>query len=258
MISFYSVLLAEMYKSRRTYGMTLSILLPLVVTLFICIFHIKEADTLIQSRVDPWLRFSQYSFQFYTLLYPLMVGLIAFLMANVEHKNLGFKLIFTQPAPRSYFYYSKAIILIFWLMQSIFIAYVSILCSGAILNRLEPDFDFNNYPFPEVIATYLIKLFLALAGILTFQFLFSMYFPNFIVSLGLLFILLILGTMFSSGNWEYTYLFPFSHPHAIYMDYFRRDTFIITTPLIKDKLVWSMGYGVLFMGIGYLMINRKK
>ena len=56
---------------------------------------------------------------FIYVLYPLYAALIAFLISNIEHKNKGFKHIFTLAAPKLYFYFSKLAILLFWMLSSL-------------------------------------------------------------------------------------------------------------------------------------------
>ncbi|MEM6376893.1 MAG: ABC transporter permease, partial [Bacteroidota bacterium] len=116
-ISFTQILKAEFQKTKNIWGLSLSILGPFAVLLIMTIGFISQSENA-SNEVNPWINLAKYTFQFFFFLYPLFAALVAFLLSNIEHKNRGFKQIFTLPAPKFYFYGSKVLILLFWILSS--------------------------------------------------------------------------------------------------------------------------------------------
>ncbi len=120
MIKFIDVLRAEIVKTKRTWNFSLFLLLPIVITTIVFSYYIKE---LIEQdghgSINIWIHYSRIFLQFYYLFYPILAASIAFSLSNIEHRNNGFKQIFTFPIKKFYIYFSKVVLLLFWTFCSL-------------------------------------------------------------------------------------------------------------------------------------------
>ena len=247
-IPFYRVYLAEWQKTKFSWGLTLSILGPLAVSLIIILGFIQNADKA-DNATNPWGDFAQITFQFYFLLYPLFAALAAFLLCNIEHKNQGFKFIFTQAAPKYHFYLSKVLILWTWITCSFLTAAVLLIVGGNLLGVIVPAYGFQEYT-PNVITwIFLVRLYISLMGILAIHFFLSLYFDNFIISIGAAVFLFVFG-MSVFNQWDYDYLVPYTYPIQHFVEFrsgegewFSRETWI------------SLIYMFVFLSGGYFLMK---
>ncbi|GAB5553690.1 MAG: hypothetical protein Sapg2KO_32810 [Saprospiraceae bacterium] len=249
-ISFIQVLKAEFQKTKNIWGLTLSLLGPLAVLLILIIGFINQAETA-TNEVNPWINFAKYTFQFFFFLYPLFAALAAFLLSNIEHKNRGFKQIFTLPAPKIYFYGSKVLILLFWILSSIVFAGIVLYLSGQLLGWIVPAYGFHEYNIVPASYVFLVRLYITLLSIIAIHFFLSLYWDNFIVTVGSAVFLLILG-LIMYGNWKYAYLFPYSYSIQHWMEYNQGNTQIWT----RESWI-SLFYALTFFSAGYLLISKK-
>lgn len=249
-ISFTQVLKAEFQKTKNSWGLTLSLLGPLAVLLIMTIGFISQADTA-TNETNPWIDFAKFTFQFFFFLYPLFAALVAFLLSNIEHKNRGFKQIFTLPAPKFYFYGSKVLILLFWILSSLVFAGILLYFCGQLLGWIVPAYGFHEYSIVPATYVFLVRLYITLISIIAIHFFLSLYWDNFIVAVGSAVFLLITG-LIMYGNWKYAYLFPYSFPIQHWMEYNQGNT------QVWNRESWiSLIYTITFFSAGYLLISRK-
>ncbi len=252
MIRFVDVLKAEILKTKRTWNFSLVLFLPIVVTIIIFGYHLKEmlgAEN-VGGGSNVWISYSRVFFQFYYLLYPLLAALTAFSLSNIEHKNNGFKQIFTFPINKITIYFGKVFILLFWLFCSLLLAYSLLMLSGNLLGYLFPEAGFQNYDINLVIMTFFVRTFITLISIVSIHFFLSMYWNNFIVSVGSACFLVIFGLVIS--KWEYSYLIPYCNLLKAFEHFFKAGTEIFT-----KEILWSIGYSIIFFFGGYFIMLKK-
>lgn len=249
-ISFPRVLQSEFQKTKNSWGLRLSILGPVAVTLIIFLGFLDNAENASDAS-NPWLDYCKYVFQFFFFLYPLFVALLAFLLSNIDHKNQGFKHIFTQPAPKLYFYVSKVLILLFWVASSLLTGALMIWLLGQVLSILVPAYGFQTYPFPVEIWIFLFRLGITLLGILSIHFFMSLYWDNFIVTVGSAVFLLVLGMVVFS-HWKYAKYYLYTYPVQHIMEY------------NQGGLQWwtqessiAILYSAVFLIAGFVLLSRK-
>lgn len=246
---FSRVLRAEVLKTRRTRGLFLALTGPLVVTLIVTGFFIDGAHQA-NPAVDPWKGFIRYHANFFMLLYPLFAALVGFMLSNIEHKNNGFKNIFTQPAPKGSFYFSKVLILLSWLGLSLLVSLGFLWLAGYLLGFVFPDYAFAKYALPANTWAFYFRLFVALISIVAIHFFLSLYFDNFIVAVGSAVFLVIFGAI--AVRHESGWLLPYTHSVQAYIDFLGGDVKYV------DKRIWiSLGYGAFFFLAGYALVARK-
>lgn len=250
-MSFKNVLTAEILKTKNTYILTASILLPLIVTGLTCAMNIAFFDAVKDVGMNPWTSLCLFAFPCYGFLYPMLVFLIGFRLNDIEYKSSGFKHLFVLPVPKTYFYYSKALILIFCLFVSLLIGLSLILIGGKLCSIFYPFMQFQDYTIKSLIIAFFVKLFFFSLSIIAIQLLLSLYFNNAIKSIGIPLILLIIGTLM--GGWEYNYLFPYSYPFQASSSFRSGEGFFI-----GKTFYWSMLYSVFFFALGALVIRLQR
>jgi hypothetical protein len=249
-ISFDKVLKAEFQKTKNSWGLTLSLLGPFAVVLIMTIAFIDRAGNA-SNDVNPWINYSKLIFQFFFFLYPLFAALVAFLLSNIEHKNRGFKQIFTLPAPKFYFYSSKVFILLFWIFCSLAFAGIALYLGGQFLGLVVPAYGFQEYASLTAGYVFLVRMYISLLSIIAIHFFMSLYWDNFIVSVGSAVFLLVLG-MIMYGNWKYAYLFPYTYTIQHFMKFNQGETQIWT----RESWI-SLIYAITFFSAGYFLISKK-
>lgn len=248
-LPFWRVVRGEVLKTRRTRGLLLAIAGPLAVTGLVAAFFVDNAANA-DPNVSPWKGFNRYLFNFYLLLYPMFAALVGFMLSNVEHKNGGFKHIFTLPAPKSYFYFSKVLILLSWLGFSLLCALGFLVLAGMALHAFFPDYAFTQNALPTATYVFLFRIFVSLISIVAIHFFLSLYFDHFIIAVGSAVFLVVFGMV--AVNHESAWLIPYTFSLQHYLDFLSEKTIWI------DKRTWvSLAYGLVFFTAGYWLVARK-
>jgi len=248
-ISFLQILRGEILKTRRTRGLLLAIIGPLVVTMLVFGFHAENPPDVPQD-MSPWKNFIRYVFQFFMLLYPLFAALIAFMLSNIEHKNRGFKYIFALPASKGAFYFSKVFVLLGWLALSLALSYVFIVIFGELLSVLLPNFAFAENSIPAETVLFLFRMFTILISIVAIHFFLSLYFDNFIIGVGSAVFLMIFGGV--AANHRLAYLIPYTYPMDAYMGFMTGEI-----QAFDKRTLISLIYGVVFFVAGFWLVSKK-
>lgn len=251
MVRFSDVLSAEIIKTKRTWNFSLVLLFPVVVTFIILGYFIK--NLLGEESGDGsnlWMHYSRVFFQFYYLLYPILAAIIAFSLSNIEHRNNGFKQIFTFPTNKFSIYFSKVFILLFWMLCSLLLAYSLLVLSGNGLSYLFPQAGLQDYNINQIIITFFLRIFLTLISIISIHFFLSIYWDNFIVSVGSACFLVIFGLVVY--KWKYSYIIPYCNLQKAFINFLQSGT-----DIFSKEILWSIGYSILFFAGGYLIMIKK-
>jgi len=205
---------SEFYKTRKTMGFWSSVLLPLLLCLLLFIGFFVKSDKLTNTPgMMLWLQFAGAILGIMgLLLLPMLIIFIAYSVNNVEHKADTWKTLFSLPISKLSVYAAKyfyALFLVFFCL-ALFVLFT--LGFGNLLGMLKPGLKFNEYSVAGLLIQLYLKFFLAALGILSIQFLLSLLFSDFLKPMGIGFVCTIAGSILASNNWEYAYLFPYSHP----------------------------------------------
>lgn len=245
------VFLAELHKTRRIYGLTISVALPCLVIFLLGGRIFLNANELAQSGINHWAMVLKDIVDVFALLYPFYVVIIAFLLHNIEHKARGYNLLFIQPAKKFHFYASKYLILLIWLVNSIVVAVFCTFLLILLLQVSHSAFRFGEYQGASLIVFTFLKLFLSLLGILSIQFVLSLYFKNFIKSVGLGALFLVFGILLAYARAPAADFFPYSYPVNWQFDFYQGDTALYTRSLFM-----SLCYAVVFFGLGHFVAKK--
>ena len=180
----------------------------------------------------------------------LLAALISFSLSNTEHRNNGFKQMFSFPTSKFSIYFSKVLILLFWMFCSLLLAYSLLVISGNGLSWLFPQAGFQDYNINNIIIIFFLRTFLTLISIISIHFFLSIYWDNFIISVGSACFLVIFGMIIN--NWKYSYLIPYCNLPKASMNFFLNGT-----EIFSRDIIWSIGYSVLFFLGGYLIMIKK-
>ena len=214
MKGFILSLQSEFYKSRKTLGFWCAVILPVVICSLVCWGVYSHADKL--KPLPPlmqWLQFSSAILNVMgSLLLPIYVIIVAYSVNNIEHKADTWKTLFSLPLSKLSVYAAKYFYALFLVFLCLALFVLFTLGFGNLLSIVKPGLKFNEYSVAGLLTQLYLKFFLAALGILSIQFLLSLLFSDFLKPMGIGFVCTITGRILASNNWEYAYLFPYSHP----------------------------------------------
>lgn len=142
----------------------------------------------------------------FTFFYVLICILITVRLCQTEHRNLGWKLIETQPVHRAYIFMGKykmaavlaLITLLFFVLLSILSAYLVALFQD------RKELLSKSLPLGSVLH-YLLRIWIATWGLLAVQYVVSLWLPNFVGPFMIGFVLFVISGILSAmqmGEWN--------------------------------------------------------
>lgn len=205
---------SEFYKTRKTMGFWSSVLLPFLLCLFVFIgFFVKSDGLTSNSGMELWLKFSAPILGVMgLLLMPMLIIFIAYSVNSLEHKADTWKTIFSLPLSKWSVYAAKYFYALFLVFLCLALFVLFTIGFGNFLGIVKPSLRFSEYSVASILTQIYFKFFLAALGILSIQFLLSLLFSDFLKPMGIGFVCTIAGGILAGNNWEYAYLFPYSHP----------------------------------------------
>lgn len=258
LLSFWS----EFYKTRKTLSFWCAILLPLLISLLaFAVFYTKSEKFMMMPPEALWTQFATVSLGIMgTLLLPMYIIFIAYSVNSVEHKADTWKTLFSLPISRWSVYGAKYMYAVFLVFLCLALFALFTIGFGNLLGVIKPELKFGGYHMEVQLLQIYFKLFLASLGILSLQFLFSLLWADFLKPMGIGFVATIAGVIAASNNWEYAYLFPYSHPMAALRSMIKHNKGPVRALEIdiftKDVFV-SLCVAVVVFVAGYFIVRRK-
>jgi hypothetical protein len=205
---------SEFYKTRKTAGLWSAVILPLLLCLLIFMgFYSKSPQMAAEPGIMLWIQFSGAILGVMgSLLLPMLIVFIGYSVNSMEHKADTWKSLFSLPISKLSVYSAKFLYALFLVFLCLTLFVVFTLGFGYLLGTIKPELKFHDYSMASTLTQLYFKLFLASFGILSIQFLLSLLFRDFLKPMGIGFIATITGVILAANNWEYAYLFPYSHP----------------------------------------------
>ncbi|WP_293944591.1 MULTISPECIES: ABC transporter permease [unclassified Sphingobacterium] len=250
--TFYTAFLSEKYKlfrNRQLFGVLIApVLLILAIDGYI-IYDIIRSET-VSAVPNPWkVILGRYVFQFFYLLYPILVALFVYACCDVEYKNNNYKILFTLPLDKSKIFFSKAVFMLLTVLFSILFAYAAFLISGYILSAIYPVIGFQNHDYRLVIFFTFLKLFITLSAIAMIQLALSLIFKSFIYPIGVCMFMLVFSVFVAQKS--FSDFIPFTGAyHALTNILSESDSF---TRLDYSNMLMI----VLFMFVSCYLFKRK-
>lgn len=253
--SFINSFTAEWMKKRRSLAswlvLTGGFFMPLV-SMLIFLVYPKQLLAL-HSSGHFWPLLFQKSWQLMAFMFlPMGIVLAVSLITQLEFKNNTWKQLHTTPLPFSSIYFSKLAVLLVMMLQLFILFNIGIYLSAVI-----PSFLNSNIPFPRhaIDPVYFLwentKYFIICLPMLAIQYIISLQFKNFLVPVGVGLALVIAGMV--ALSWQYVFTIPSAYTALHFLQ--TKDNAVPA----HNLLVWSAGYFVFFIVLGYwLYIVRKE
>jgi hypothetical protein len=257
--SIYKGLIAENKKTKGsfTFWFTIlgSVLIPFV---FFLVYLFRYLSFIPEEGVNPWIIFIQNNLQGIAfLLFPLHIILTIAINLNIEHKENSWKKIFVLPIKRESIFLSKLLFLLFQVFVSLLLFSLSILFFGGVLGLIYEELNFLEYT-PDVLSfgKLLIRLFIAILGIFSIQYVLSLFFKNIIIPISLGVFLTVVASLITKG-WQYSIYFPYSFPMWFFINSNQLST-IDTYYGLTISEITSFAIFFIINLIGIIMFKSKK
>mgnify|MGYP002783584689 CR=1 FL=1 len=253
-MNFLAIFQSEYLKTRRSLASWLvlvgGIFTPLII--FIARMRFPHKMTNGYQAPDFWLNVWNNSWESMAMfMFPMGIIMATGLVTQLEFKNNAWKQLHTTPQRYVSIYFMKLIIILLLLAQ-VFIVFNGCLYFFTIL----PVLFLSNVSYPSGAFDIMhytrdnAKYFLDCLPIVTLQFLLGMHFKNFLVPLGIGFLMWILSL--TTLSWEYNYTLPFSY---LMMDFLRNTGRNI--PQNVNIHMMALMYSTFFTVIGYVVYTFK-
>lgn len=202
---------SEWLKKRRSLASWLVIVGAFFTPTIVLLVRLKNYQALpkINATEDFWQKLWFTTWESMTiLLLPMGIILATGLIMQIEYKNNAWKQLHTTPQNFSTIFFAKLLVILIMIIQ-VFVLFNI----GFFLSAIIPSIIFSSVPFPNSPIPYQLfletnaKFFIECLPILALQFLISLQYKNFLVPIGVGFILWALGIGMIS--WEYSYALPY-------------------------------------------------
>jgi hypothetical protein len=255
---------SEFYKTRKTGAFWSPILLPLLLCgLVLSVFLSKSDQFSHQPGAILWFEFAGAILApMGSLILPILIVFIAYSVNNIEHKADTWKTLFSLPISKFSVYSAKFLYALFLVFICLLLFVLFTLGFANLLSVIKPSLRFSEYSIEGALFKVYIKLFLDSLGILSIQFLLSLLMRDFLKPMGIGFICTIAGDIISS-HWQYSYLFPYSHPllaiQAIGQNMNTTNTGApqIQIDIFTKEVFVSMAIAVVVFVAGYFIVLKK-
>lgn len=255
-IAFINCFAAEWMKKRRSFASWLVLIGGFFIPFITLIIFLVYPKQLLSMHVDIsrnfWGLLFQHSWQSMAfMLLPMGIVLAVSLITQIEFKNNGWKQLHAAPISFKNIYFSKLAVLLVMLLQLFVLFNIGIYLSAVI-----PSFFNRNIPFPNYAINFGFflkengKYFIICLPMVALQYIISLQFKNFLIPVGTGLALVIGGLI--ALSWKYIYMIPSAYT-ALYFIRSKGNN----VP-VHNLLVWSLGYFLLFILLGYWLYVSKK
>ena len=187
-------------------------------------------------------------------LLPMGIILATSLIAQLEYKNNTWKQLHTTPQSYLNIFIAKYIVVLIMLLQFFLIFNLGIYLAGVLPSLVYASIDYPMQSFPWSYFLYQNALFFVTClPIFAIQYLISLNFKNFLLSIGIG-LVLVVAAMFAI-SWKYGYAVPFTYSAINYLMLTKG----FKVPNADINIHWmATGYFVLFSIVNYLIYANKK
>lgn len=251
--TYYTAFLSEQYKllrNRQIFGLLLvPVLLILLIDGYI-VYELFSSGT-VSTVPNPWkVLLGRYVFQFFYLLYPLLVALFVHACCDVEYKNNNYKILFTLPISKANIFFSKALLILLTVLFSVLLAYATFLISGYVFSICYPELGFQHYDYRAVIFYTFLKLLITLSAIAMLQLALSLLLRNFIYPIGVSMLMLVCSIMVAQK--KFADFIPYTGAYKAFAN-------IMNEQESFERLDYSnIAMIALFMLISFFLFRRKE
>ena len=212
-------LIAEYKKSKRTSYLWLTIISSMLIPLILFLVYIIKPEYFIpETDVNPWLELTEGAYTaISSILFPFYIIIFISLITQIEHKNKMWKKIFVLPVRKETFFLSKLIFILIIIFVSLIMLDIGILTAGFVSGLFRSELNFLKFaPDFILLMKYTVFIFINVLGIVSIQYLLSLFFKHFIlpVATG---IFLTVTALILVNVWKGAKYFPYAFPQ-IYLN----------------------------------------
>lgn len=204
---------------------------------------------------DFWLRWYLDGWELMArLLLPMVIILSASLTAQLEYRNNTWKQLHTTPQGLSTIFMAKLLVVLCFILQMLVVFMIAMFIAGSL-----PIWFYGHIPQPNEVFPWQKLLSIGLTfyvlalPMIALQYLFSLYFKNYIIPLILG--IFILGVSITALPWKYAYLLPYNYG-AIYIKQLFSKNHIQNSEMLN--LYLALGYFILFVFLAFSLYRTKK
>lgn len=255
-MNFLVSLKTELLKTKRSAAFWVCFLgsgfIPAIFTLM---YSFKPETFAPRLKVQPWESHFLHGWQaFSAFLLPMFVIIVCSQVVQIEYKNNTWKQVFASPQSIGNIFFSKYSTILLMILFLFVMFNIFMFGSGILVNLIHKEYSFlNNSMQIDLLLKMNLKSFVALLGIISIQYWFSLRTKNFIVPIAIGLGLLI--TAFIIMQWEHIYKYPYAYPFLTFTS--------LSGGTLKGKLFLnhelnSIGYFITFTLIAFLDMRYRK
>jgi len=252
--TFRAAYASEFYKLSKNKEIVVLLLIPVALTIFVAgyLYYDVSQNPVgeIDGSINPWQgMFGKDVFQFFYLLYPILVAIFVHACCDIEYKNNNYKVLFTLPISKHKIFIAKVLFIFITVLLSVSLSYFAFLLCGYLLGVVLPEIGFQNYDFRSVSFFVFLKLYVALAAISSIQLCLSLQFKNFIYPIGFGMFLLV----FSMIVWQkdFSDFIPYTGSFKSYLNMLSENT-------LFERLDYLNLCSVLVFLVGSFYLFKRK
>lgn len=248
-------------------GFWSAVILPLALCLLLFVGFYNKSDKLMhEPGMMLWLQFSGTILGIMgSLILPMLIVFIAYSVNSIEHKAETWKTLFSLPISKLSVYSAKYFYAFFLVLLCLTLFVLFTLAFGNLLGAIKPELKFSEYNIAGLLTRIYFKLFLSSLGILSIQFLLSLLMRDFLKPMGIGFVSTITGVILATKDWEYAYMFPYSHPmltiitvgQGMHSQNGPSAVAHINVDIFTKEIFVSLAIAVLVFIAGYFIVLKK-
>lgn len=248
---------SEWMKKKRSLASWLVIVGAFFTPTIIIVARLVRYNSLSAIYSDPqfWEKLWRTSWESMAIfLLPIGVIMATSLIAQLEYKNNAWKQLHTLPLSLTTIFFSKLLVIVVMMIQFFILFNVAIYLSAIIpaLIISEVTFPPTSIPF-SLFARENLFYFIDCMPIVALQYLLSLHYKNFLISMGAGFLLwvLALGTL----AWAYGYAIPYTY---LMFNYLKSEPVSKAIKPVFNIHLLATGYFIVITVISYVLYITKK
>lgn len=243
---------SEFLKLKRSAIPYLVLLAAIIIPLFLLLEIASEPDQVQYYKKDPWniILVECWKGMNFLVLH-IFILLACTIIPQTEHRNNTWKQLLSSPISYTQVFFSKFAVIQILLLLVIVLFNIAVLLLTIAAQYLDPKLQLWNFsPDWKLMAGLSLKTFVSLIGLSSIQYFLGMKYKNFLVPLGVGFILWMVVPVGSEMDWVHLNKFPSAFP--VYVLFTKYDNIL---PYI---LLGSAAYAVVFISISLIEFRLRK
>jgi lantibiotic transport system permease protein len=255
--SFACSLHSEWLKQRRSLAAWMVLIGAFFTPSIIVIARLLQREALpkLYASADFWPVLWRSAWESAAIFFlPMGAVLATSLIVQIEYRNNAWKQLHALPLGLATIYFSKLAIIVLMLVQFLALFNLGIWLSAALPAWLLPDVAMPAAPIPFADFLYDdLRFFLACMPIVALQYLLSLRFGNFMVPVGIGFMLWVGSLAALSSRWSA--LSPYAYTM---LEYLEDEPSGKLPPPMFDTQWLAIGYSAMFIAMGYALFALRR